>query len=419
MYFMVCIPLQMSGANDLYEKEMMRLKKLYDELTSEEEDPFHDSENGSDPNYSPDETSNSDSDDGNTEKPSKHIGTPNDSSSDSVGDDDDSAEGRMENVDDFSNLEEPQSWESTTASFPIFDFDETAVGLKINIGINSTPLDAFDLLFTSQILEYIIQSSNDYGQVWSYSNRPKRKHSRSASFRPITVDEIKTFLAFGQVSTTNVRRYFSFKDILYFHPIFPFAMSARRFELILRVLCCAPPKSKGKEKVPTFLDLLISQYQSAYGPTRELFLDESLLHFRGRLAFRVYIKNKKKRYGIKFFELTTSDGYVLNMEMYSGKINENDGGGTKTENLVLRLMKPYLVKGHHLFMDNYYNSIALSEKLLNLKTHTNVTLRCNRRDNPKFLVKKELKRGAHFWVRKKQVYVSKWKNKRDVLLITP
>nr|CAI5818337.1 unnamed protein product [Callosobruchus analis] len=76
------------------------------------------------------------------------------------------------------------------------------------------------------------------------------------------------------------------------------------------------------------------------------------------------------------------------MEMYSGKINENDGGGTKTENLVLRLMKPYLVKGHHLFMDNYYNSIALSEKLLNLKTHTNVTLRCNRRDNPKFLVKK-------------------------------
>nr|CAI5828912.1 unnamed protein product [Callosobruchus analis] len=36
---------EMSGANDPYEKEMMRLKKLYDELTSEEEGPFHDSEN--------------------------------------------------------------------------------------------------------------------------------------------------------------------------------------------------------------------------------------------------------------------------------------------------------------------------------------------------------------------------------------
>nr|CAI5866923.1 unnamed protein product [Callosobruchus analis] len=337
MYVMVFTRLQMSGANDPYEKEMMRLKKLYDELTNEEEDPFYDSENGSDLNYSPDETSNSDSDDGNTEKPSKHIGTLNDSSSDSVYDDD-STEDRMENVDDFSNLEEPQSWETTTAPIPIFDFDETAVGLKINIGINSTPLDAFESLFTSQILEYIIQSSNDYEQVWSYSNRSKKKPSRSACFRPITVDEIKTFFGLcllqGQVSTTNVRRYFSFKYILYFHPIFPFAMSARRFELILRVLCCAPPKSKGKEKVQTFLDLLISQYQSAYGPMRELSLDEPLLHFRGRLASRVYIKNKKKHYGIKFFELTTSDGYVLNMEMYSGKINENDGGGTKTENLV-------------------------------------------------------------------------------------
>nr|CAI5818338.1 unnamed protein product [Callosobruchus analis] len=77
---------------------MMRLKKLYDELTSEEEDPFHDSENGSDPNYSPDETS---------KYPTTHHQI--------ACDDDDSTEGRMENVDDFSNLEEPQSWESTTA----------------------------------------------------------------------------------------------------------------------------------------------------------------------------------------------------------------------------------------------------------------------------------------------------------------
>nr|CAI5828915.1 unnamed protein product [Callosobruchus analis] len=291
----------------------------------------------------------------------------------------------------------------------------------MNIGTNSTR-DAFESLFTSQMLEYIIQSSNDYGQVWSYSNRPKKKHSRPASFQAITLDETKTFFGLclfqGQVSTTNVRRYCSFKDILYFHTIFPFVMSARRFELIMRVLCCVPPKSKGKEEVQTFLDLLISQYQNACGPTRELSLDESLLHFRGRLAFRVYIKNKKKRYGIKFFELTTADGYVLNIEMYSGKIIETDGGGTKTENLVLRLMKPYLMEGNHLFMDSYCNSVALSEKLLNLKTHTNGTLRFNRRDNPQFLVKKKLKRGDHFWVRKKQVYVSKWKDKRDLLVIT-
>ncbi|CAH1991134.1 unnamed protein product [Acanthoscelides obtectus] len=104
------------------------------------------------------------------------------------------------------------------------------------------------------------------------------------------------------------------------------------------------------------LDTLIDQYQKAYGPNTELSLDESLLRFRGRLGFRVYIKNKKDRNGIKFNKLMTSDGYLLNMEMYSGhrsdhtKDNsktekENHGHFSLTEKLVLRLMKPYLLKG--------------------------------------------------------------------------
>lgn len=107
------------------------------------------------------------------------------------------------------------------------------------------------------------------------------------------------------------------------------------------------------------------------------------------------------------------------MEMYSGPIRDDDeADNTKTEAIVMRLMKPYLIKGHELFMDNFYNSFELSEKLLRLKTHTNGTLRPNRKSNPKKFVKKKMKKGEHFWVRRKQVYVSKWKDKRDVLVIT-
>nr|CAI5844988.1 unnamed protein product [Callosobruchus analis] len=103
--------------------------------------------------------------------------------------------------------------------------------------------------------------------------------------------------------------------------------------------------------------------------------------------------------------------------MYSGA-EHKDVNMTKTTALVLRLLKPYLMKGHDVFMDNYYNSVELSEKLLNLRTHTNGTLRSNRRGNPKQLVKKKLKKGEHFWLGKKYVYISKWKDKRDVLMIT-
>jgi len=46
-------------------------------------------------------------------------------------------------------------------------------------------------------------------------------------------------------------------------------------------------------------------------------------------------------------------------------------------------MNNYLNKGFSLYMDNYYNSVTLSNTLLDLKTHTTGTLRKNRKGNPK------------------------------------
>ncbi|CAG4950757.1 unnamed protein product [Parnassius apollo] len=74
--------------------------------------------------------------------------------------------------------------------------------------------------------------------------------------------------------------------------------------------------------------------------------------------------------------------------MYSGKQASTPETGSKTEKLVLKLMRSYPLRGHHLFMDNYYNSVSLSQKLLELRTHTTGTLRTNRKDNPKDIVKK-------------------------------
>jgi len=45
-----------------------------------------------------------------------------------------------------------------------------------------------------------------------------------------------------------------------------------------------------------------------------------MLLWKGRLLFWQYIKNKKNKYGIKFFELCTPDGYVLNAEIYKEKL---------------------------------------------------------------------------------------------------
>lgn len=80
-----------------------------------------------------------------------------------------------------------------------------------------------------------------------------------------------------------------------------------------------------------------------------------------------------------------------------------------------RLMEPYLDKGHHLYLDNFYNSVTLSKMLLKRKTHTTGILRSNRKGNPGGILKTKLERGKQVWARKGHIYISKWKDKRDVI----
>jgi hypothetical protein len=69
-------------------------------------------------------------------------------------------------------------------------------------------------------------------------------------------------------------------------------------------------------------------------------------------------------------------------KLFKGKQHQESDKINKTHSLLLRLMAPYLNKGHHLFMDNFYNSVYLSQDLLKHKTHCAGTLRCNRKRNP-------------------------------------
>lgn len=48
--------------------------------------------------------------------------------------------------------------------------------------------------------------------------------------------------------------------------------------------------------------------------------------------------------------------------MYTGCNDDQTMNGKKTEKVVMKIMQPYLLNSHWLFMDNYYNSITLSQK---------------------------------------------------------
>jgi len=56
-------------------------------------------------------------------------------------------------------------------------------------------------------------------------------------------------------------------------------------------------------------------------------------------------------------------------------------------------METFINLGRCLYIDNWYSSVELAEKLLKENTHMVGTLRANRRRNPPDVIGKKLKKG--------------------------
>lgn len=107
--------------------------------------------------------------------------------------------------------------------------------------------------------------------------------------------------------------------------------------------------------------------------------------WRGRLEFRRYIPSKYHRFGIKLFELVDCETeFILDFIIYTGTDTEYQiiPGLKLSGSIVMMLMQHYLNKEHHLYVDNWYTSPALFERLHRKKTGACGTVRKNRKGLP-------------------------------------
>ncbi|XP_047536573.1 piggyBac transposable element-derived protein 4, partial [Vanessa atalanta] len=150
-----------------------------------------------------------------------------------------------------------------------------------------------------------------------------------------------------------------------------------------------------------------------YYPGKNLSLNESMVLWRGRLFFRQYIKGKRHKYGIKLYVLAEPDGLILNFDVFTSTEDETAGKG-HTEKIVEKLMENKLDGGHSIYMDNFYNSYNLASKLLRQLTYCTGTLNKKRKDNPRVITSKKLKRGENISRYRNGVHIGKWKDKREI-----
>ena len=300
-------------------------------------------------------------------------------------------------------------------------------GLKIQMPDEASPIDFLKLLVTEELIAEIVLCTNFYADCKIDAAGPLRRRSIWKSWNPVTQDEMKKFLGLvihmGLVKMPSYKHYWK-KDKLFQNNFFPAVMSRERFQLIMRFLHFGErPDFVGDRlsKVKSLIHHLNDTMSAIYVPDRNLSLDESMMLFRGRLIFRQYIKNKRHKYGVKYYELCSDDGLILKISIQSGDSQASNGrsiGLGKTGDVVLELMEDFLSQGYHIFTDNYYNSVQLTQHLTNLGTYITGTLRKDRVGNPEEVIKKKLGKGEFTYASLQSVVVSKWKDKRDVLTIT-
>jgi len=66
-------------------------------------------------------------------------------------------------------------------------------------------------------------------------------------------------------------------------------------------------------------EILNVTFSKFYNPSENLAIDEVIVSFKGRVIFKQYIPEKRKRFGIKIFKLRDSTGYTYDIKVYLGK----------------------------------------------------------------------------------------------------
>jgi len=180
----------------------------------------------------------------------------------------------------------------------------------------------------------------------------------------------------GQGRKENIRDHWS-TDPTISTPTFPHTMSRNCFESIWQAWHFSDSRQQTQDserlfKIWPVYEYCVQKFRSVYSPKQELSLDGAMIPWRGRLKFRTYNPGKITKYGVLVrMVCEVVSGYICNMEIYWAE-------GKKLEDTVLSLLDRNLGQNHHIYQDNFYNSVRLARTLLDRNVRVCSTVRANR-----------------------------------------
>ena len=173
-------------------------------------------------------------------------------------------------------------------------------------------------------------------------------------------------------------------------------------------------------KIRWFVDFLNKQFQSVYIPYGKYTVDESMIRFKGRLAFRQYLPAKPIKWGVKVWVLAESDtGYLSRFQVYTGR---EPGGQERglTHRVVTDLVDHLYGQYTQVYFDNFYTSTDLLSYLKVRQMYACGTVRSNRKNLPTALLPKNVKLQKHEYkvAQKDELSYVVWQDTKPVCVLS-
>ena len=240
-----------------------------------------------------------------------------------------------------------------------------------------------------------------------------------------TEDEMRAFIginiAMGLKDLADYRDCWSDEPIL--HDTFVAGVMPRcRYEKLFQYFHCSLPADEVADdklaSVRPLIAVFTENFHRCFAPCQDLSIDEAIIRYDGRLAWKQYTPKKPVKWGIKLWCLCDSfTGYCLAFYVYTGAMNDAAGLDFGYD-VAMSLMRRHLRRRHHLYADSFFTSVHLAVDLLRANTYLCGLTCATRCQFPKTLAAARLRRGESAkWVSDDGVMLVKWRDRRDVFII--
>ena len=227
-------------------------------------------------------------------------------------------------------------------------------GLKKHTN-SQMPINFFQLYLIDELFQLLVTETNWYTSqfITECEGNNGSDDSYVDTSEDTTIAEMKRFtgllILIGIVYKPTIPMYWPTSE-LHNRPIFSKVMPCKCFQLPLKFLHFNNNDLHDLKyenwdrlhKLQLLIDILRKQCKEVYEPGQNLSIYEFLVLFKGQVTFHQYIKPKHAQFGIKLYELTTSNGITLDFLVYCGKgmfYNDNFEELPQSERIPVSLME--------------------------------------------------------------------------------